>query len=152
MALAGEQQLAFPWEAGIGAVITRLARTLLDLDREINDIDKTIAERFGDHPYAHIIEALPGFGPGLRAVPRRHTRRYGVLANSRPPGVLHRISACPRGFWASYRQSARPKRYNRRLRRVFCMAAPSSIRGYVTLPDVLASRVERSAGSMLRHM
>src|SRR4029077_1444878 len=34
-------------------------------DHEIKDIDKTITERFRDHPYAHIIESLPGFGPGL---------------------------------------------------------------------------------------
>ena len=39
----------------------RLARKLLDLHREIKDIDKTITERFRDHPYARIIESLPGF-------------------------------------------------------------------------------------------
>lgn len=38
---------------------------MTDLDREIKDLDKTIAERFHDHPYAQIIESLPGLGPNL---------------------------------------------------------------------------------------
>ena len=50
-----------PARAGTAELIKRLARKLLDLylDREIKDIDKTITERFRDHPYARIIESLP---------------------------------------------------------------------------------------------
>jgi Transposase IS116/IS110/IS902 family len=53
--------------AGATALVKRLARRLLELDREIKDIDKTITERFREHPYARIIESLPGFGPSLGA-------------------------------------------------------------------------------------
>ena len=67
VAAAKQQPLALPGEAGTAALVKRLARKLLDLDHEIKDIDKTITERFRDHPYAHIIESLPGFGPGLGA-------------------------------------------------------------------------------------
>jgi transposase len=102
VAAANEQALALPGEAGTAALVKRLARKLLDLDHEIKDIDKTITERFRDHPYARIIESLPGFGPGLGA-------EFLVVTG----GSL---------------TLRRPKRYNRRLRRVFYMAALSSIR------------------------
>lgn len=44
-----------------------MAAKLLELDREIKDINKTIAERLRDHPYARISESLPGFGTNLGA-------------------------------------------------------------------------------------
>jgi len=49
---------------------------------------------------------------------------------SPPPdvGVLRRIGACAQGFRVYQRQPAPTERYNRRLRRVFYMAALSSIR------------------------
>ena len=65
--LADQQDVALPGEAGTAELIKRLARKLLDLNREIKDIDKTITERFRGHPYARIIESLPGFGPNLGA-------------------------------------------------------------------------------------
>ncbi len=49
------------WAPGIA----KTAAKLLELDREIKDLDKTIAERFRDHPYARITESPPGFGPNL---------------------------------------------------------------------------------------
>jgi hypothetical protein len=63
VALANEQQLALPGQDGTAALVKRIAAKLLELDREIKHIDKTIAERFRDHPYARIIESLPGVGP-----------------------------------------------------------------------------------------
>jgi hypothetical protein len=89
-----------------------LARRLLDLDREIKDLDKLIADRFRTHPQAEIIESLPGMGPifgaeflaitggdlaafgtparlatyaGLAPVPHDSGRRTGVR---HPPGAL----------------------------------------------------------------
>lgn len=67
LALAHAQQLALPGQDGTAALVKRTAAKLLELDREIKDLDKTIAERFRDHPYARIIESLPGFGPNLGA-------------------------------------------------------------------------------------
>lgn len=67
VALAEDQLLTLPGETGTAALVKRVAAKLLELDREIKDLDKTIAERFRDHPYARIIESLPGFGPNLGA-------------------------------------------------------------------------------------
>ena len=49
VAPAEQQPLALPGEGGTAALVKRLAHRLLDLQREINDIDRTITERFRDH-------------------------------------------------------------------------------------------------------
>jgi transposase len=129
VALANEQPLALPAEAGTAALVKRLARKLLDLDREIKDIDKTITERFRDHPYARIIESLPGFGPGLGA--EFLVATGGNLTTFATPGRLASYAGLvpvPRDSGRITGNLRRPKRYNRRLRRVFYMAALSSIR------------------------
>jgi transposase len=129
VALATEQQLALPGEAGTAALVKRLARKLLDLDREIKDIDKTITERFRDHPYARIIESLPGFGPNLGA--EFLVATGGDLASFATPGRLASYAGLvpvPRDSGRISGNLHRPKRYNRRLRRVFYLAALSSIR------------------------
>lgn len=128
-ALADEQALTLPGEAGTAALIKRLARKLLDLDREIKDIDKTITERFRTHPHARIIESLPGFGPGLGTEFLVVTG--GNLASFATAGRLASYAGLVPVPCDSGRISGnlhRPKRYNRRLRRVFYMAALSSIR------------------------
>ena len=129
VSLATEQQLALPGEAGTAALVKRLARKLLDLDREIKDIDKTITERFRDHPYARIIESLPGFGPNLGA--EFLVATGGDLASFATPGRLASYAglvSVPRDSGRISGNLHRPKRYNRRLRRVFYLAALSSIR------------------------
>jgi transposase len=127
--LADQQDVALPGEAGTAELIQRLARKLLDLDREIKDIDKTITERFRGHPYARIIESLPGFGPNLGA--EFLVATGGDLASFVTPGRLASYAGLvpvPRDSGRISGNLHRPKRYNRRLRRVFYMAALSSIR------------------------
>jgi len=126
---AEQQPLALPGEGGTAALVKRLAHRLLDLQREINDIDKTITERFRDHPCARIIESLPGFGPHLGAEFLVVTG--GDLASFATPGLLAAYAGLvptPRDSGRVVGNLRRPKRYNRRLRRVLYMAALSSIR------------------------
>lgn len=130
LAAASEQTVALPTESVTAPMINRLARQLLDLDREIKDLDKQIADRFGEHPHAGPITSVDGFGPILGAQ---------LLANT--GGDLHTAFGNP-GRLAAYAGLApvprdsgrvrgnlhRPKRYHRGLRRVFYLAALSSIR------------------------
>ncbi|TCP38636.1 transposase IS116/IS110/IS902 family protein [Tamaricihabitans halophyticus] len=129
LAAAQAQTVALPGETTTAQLIGRLARQLLDLDREIKDIDKLITRRFRDHPQAKIIESMPGMGPILGAefiaitagdlaafgTPARLAAYAGLAPvpndSGRRAGVLHR-----------------PKRYHRRLRHVFYMAAFSSLK------------------------
>jgi hypothetical protein len=129
VALANEQPLALPAEVGTAALVKRLARKLLDLDHEIKDIDKAITERFRDHLCARIIESLPGFGPGLGA--EFLVATGGNLTAFATPGRLAAYAGLvpvPRDSGRITGNLRRPTRYNRRLRRVFYMAALSSIR------------------------
>lgn len=127
---AAGQTVVLPGEATTAALVRQAARKLLDLDREIKDTGKLITSRFRDHPQAAIIESLPGMGPILGAeflvatggdaqaafgTPGRLASYAGLVPVPRDSG---RVT----GNWR------RPRRYNRTLRRVFYMAALSSLR------------------------
>ena len=129
MALADEQALALPGEAGTAALIKRLAGKLLDLDREIKDIDKTITERFRTTPTRG--SSSPCRDSGLAWVPSSSVVTGGNLASFATAGRLASYAGLvpvPRDSGRISGNLHRPKRYNRRLRRVFYMAALSSIR------------------------
>ncbi|MFF0501972.1 IS110 family transposase [Nocardia aobensis] len=126
---AGRQTLVLPGEADTAMLVKRIARKLLDLDREIKDTDKLITARFRQHPWARIIESLPGMGPGLGAEFLVGTG--GDLANFASSGRLASYAGLvpvPRDSGRVSGNLHRPKRYNRRMRRVFYMAALSSLR------------------------
>jgi len=126
---AQAQTVVLPGESTTATLITRLAGQLLELDREIKDLDKLITQRFRDHPQAKIIESMPGMGPILGAeflaITAGDLAAFGSAArlatyaglapvpgdSGRRVGVLHR-----------------PQRYHRRLRHVFYMAAFASIK------------------------
>ncbi|MCP2314677.1 Transposase [Nocardia amikacinitolerans] len=130
MAAAGTQDIAVPGEATTATLIKRLAAKLLDLDREIKDLDKQITTCFREHPQAAIIESLPGMGPHLGTEFLVATGGDAV-AEFTTPGRLASYAGLvpvPRDSGRISGNLHRPKRYNRRLRRVFFMAALSSIK------------------------
>ena len=126
---AGEQDVAVPAEAVTAALIKRAAAKLLDLDREIKALDKQIATAFRRHPQASIIESMPGMGPHLGT--EFLVATGGDPASFSTPGRLASYAGLvpvPRDSGRVTRNLHRPKRFNRRLRRVFYMAALSAIR------------------------
>lgn len=126
---AEAQDLALPGEADTAMLVKRIAAKLLDLDREIKDTDKLITTRFRAHPWAKIIESLPGMGPGLGA--EFLVTTGGDLAAFATAGRLASYAGLvpvPRDSGRVSGNLRRPKRYNRRLRRVFYMAALSSLK------------------------
>ncbi|WP_067840312.1 IS110 family transposase [Nocardia lijiangensis] len=130
VAAAETQDIAVPGEATTATLIKRLAAKLLDLDREIKDLDKHIATRFRTHPQAAIIESLPGMGPHL-GTDFLVSTGGDALAEFTTPGRLASYAGLvpvPRDSGRISGNLHRPERYNRRLRRVFFMAALSSIR------------------------
>lgn len=127
---AAGQTVALPGEATTALLIKRLARKLLELHREIKDTDKLITSRFREHPQAHIIQSLPGMGPILGA---EFLAAVGGDARAAfdNPGRLASYAGLvpvPKDSGRVTGNLRRPKRYNRALRRVFYMAALSSIR------------------------
>ena len=128
--VAAEQDLVLAGETVTAPLIARLAGQLLDLDREIKDLDKQLAARFGEHPHAPIITSIDGFGPVLGAELLADTGGDLVTAF----GTLDRLAAyagiapVPRDSGRVRGNLHRPQRYHRGLRRVFYLAALSAIK------------------------
>lgn len=129
LAAAAAQTIQLPAEATTAVLIARLARRLLDLDREIKDTDKLLTERFRTHPQAKIIESMPGMGPILGAefivATGGDLAAFGTSARL---AAYAGLAPVPRDSGRRTGNLHRPKRYHRGLRRVFYMAALSSLR------------------------
>lgn len=126
---AASQTITLPGEATCAQLIKRLTRQLLSLDREIKDLDKQLTDRFRAHPQAAIIESLPGMGPILGAEFLAITG--GDLAAFGTPTRLATyagLAPVPHDSGRRIGVRHRPRRYHRRLRHVFYMAAFSSLK------------------------
>ena len=127
---AAGQTVVLPGEATTAVLIKQLARKLLNLDREIKDTGKLITSRFRAHPQAAIIESLPGMGPILGAeflVAAGGNARAAFATPGRPASYAGLVPV-PKDSGRVTGNWRRPRRYNRALRRVFYMAALSSLR------------------------
>ncbi|MGD9525831.1 IS110 family transposase [Pseudonocardia sp.] len=131
VAAARTQTVTLPGQDSTAVLIAGLATRLLELDREIKDTTKLIITRFRDHPDAEIIESLPGLGPILGAEFLVATGGSGGLsagfANSGRLASYAGLVPVPQDSGRVSGNLRRPTRYNRRLRRVFYMAALSSL-------------------------
>lgn len=128
IAAADAQQTTLPGESVAAQIVAELApRAILDLDDRIKRLQTQIRDTFRAHPQAEIIESLPGTGPILGAelvVAAGDLRAYADAG--------HRASAAglvpvPRDSGRRTGNLHRPKRYSRRLRRVFYLSAQTSI-------------------------
>jgi transposase len=130
LTVAGQQSLALPGEAATAPLIARLAAQLLDLDREIKDLDKELGARFAEHPHAEIITSVDGFGPILGAELLADTGGDLASAFGSPArlAAYAGLAPVPRDSGRVRGNLHRPKRYHRGLRRVFYLAALSSIK------------------------
>jgi transposase len=127
---AQQQTVALPGEAATAMLVKKLARQLLDVDREVKDTDKLITSRFRDHPQARIIESLPGMGPilGAQFLVATGGRPLQAFASSGSLASYAGLVPVPRDSGRVTGNYHRPKRFNRVLRQVFYMMALSSIR------------------------
>lgn len=124
---AEAQQSTLPGEKVAAQIVADLAAQVLALDDRITRTDKQIAETFRTHPQAEIIESLPGIGPILGA---EFVVAVGDLAAYRDAGHLASAAGLvpvPRDSGRRTGNLHRPKRYSRRLRRVFYLSAQTSI-------------------------
>lgn len=130
VAVAGEQSLALPGEQVTAPLIARLAGQLLDLDRELKDLDKQLGERFAQHPHAEIITSIDGFGPILGAELLADTGGdlAAVFGTAARLAAYAGLAPVPRDSGRIRGNLHRPQRYHRGLRRVFYLAALSAIK------------------------
>ncbi|MGI5200279.1 IS110 family transposase [Spirillospora sp. CA-108201] len=127
---ADQQNLALPGEATTAMLAKRLARRLLDLDREIKDITKMITARFRAHHQGAILESLLGMGPilGAEFLVATGGDAQGAFGTTGRRASYAGLVPVPQDSGRVSGNLRRPKRYNRTLRRVFYMAAMTSLK------------------------
>jgi transposase len=110
-------------------VVARLAQTVLDLNAELADVDATIETTFQQHRLADIITSMPGFGSLLGAELLAATNGDLTTFNTadRLAGIAG-LAPVPRDSGRISGNLKRPRRYDRRLLRVFYLAANNAIK------------------------
>lgn len=124
---AQAQQTSLPGEDVAARIVADLAAQILALDDRLKRVDNQIRETFRGHPQAEIIESLPGMGPILGA---EFVVAAGDLTAYADAGHLASAAGLvpvPRDSGRRTGNLHRPKRYSRRLRRVFYMSAQTSM-------------------------
>ncbi|MET9779420.1 IS110 family transposase [Streptomyces sp. NPDC006367] len=124
---AQAQQTALPGEDIAAQIVADLAMQILALEDRLKRIDQQIRDTFRRHPQAEIIESLPGMGPILGA---EFVAAAGDLTAYADAGHLASAAGLvpvPRDSGRRTGNLHRPKRYSRRLRRVFYMSAQTSM-------------------------
>ena len=128
MAAAAEHSVEVAGTASISRIARAQAQKLVNLFDELREIDKEIATLFRTHQQASLLESLPGMGPGLGA--RFLVEINGDIGNFASAGKLAAYAGLvpvPRDSGRVSGNMRRPRRYNRQLRRVFYLAAQTSI-------------------------
>jgi len=124
---AKAQYTTLPGQAVAAEIVADLAAQLLALDERISRIDKQITAVFRTHPQAQIIESMPGIGPILGAELVVAAGDFASFADDGHLASAAGLVPVPRDSGRRTGNLHRPKRYNRRLRRVFYMSAQTSI-------------------------
>lgn len=124
---AQSQITALPGEKRAARLVCDLAHQLLALDERIKDTDREIRDTFRLDERAEIIESLPGMGPILGA---EFVAIVGDLSGYESAARLAShagLAPVPRDSGRRTGNNHRPKRYSRRLRWVFYMAAQTAM-------------------------
>jgi transposase len=127
LAAAESQRTVLPGEDVAAGIVADLATQILALDERLKRLDKQIGVRFAEHPQAGIITSLPGIGTILGA---EFIVAAGDLSAYTDAGHLASAAGLvpvPRDSGRRTGNLHRPKRYSRRLRRVFYLSAQTSI-------------------------
>ena len=121
---AEAQHTAVSGEKLAATVVAKLAREVMTLDEEIAETDLLIEGRFHDHPHAEVVLSMPGIGPVLGAEFIAHTGGdMSVFGSSDRLAGVAGLAPVPKDSGRISGNMRRPRRYCRRLLRVFYMSA-----------------------------
>jgi transposase len=121
---AEAQHTAVTGEKLAATVVAKLAREVMALDEEIAETDALIEGRFRDHPHAEVILSMPGLGPVLGAEFIAHTGGdLSIFASADRLAGVAGLAPVPKDSGRISGNMRRPRRYCRRLLRVFYMSA-----------------------------
>jgi transposase len=125
---AGRQTVQLPGETAAASLIARLAQTILELDRQLADVDREIAASFHTQQDAAIITSLTGIGDvlGAQFLAAIGGSLSGFTSADHLAGYAG-LAPTPRDSGYRTGNLHRPQRYNRQLQRVFYTSAMISI-------------------------
>ncbi|MEU5380615.1 IS110 family transposase [Streptomyces sp. NPDC005968] len=126
---AESQHTSVTGEKPTAQLVHTLAREVMRLNEQIAETDKLIEARFREHKHAEVIASMPGIGPLLGAEFLAVTG--GDMAAFDSPDRLAGfagVAPAPRDSGKISGNLHRPRRYSRRLQRVFYTSALISIR------------------------
>ncbi|GAA4263437.1 IS110 family RNA-guided transposase [Dactylosporangium darangshiense] len=128
MRAAETQQTRVAGDTTAGELIAQLATTVLELDRQLAELDKLIAERFHSHRHAKVITSMVGIGDllGAEFLAATGGSLDGFASADQLAGYAG-LAPTPRDSGKRVGNLHRPKRYNRQLQRVFYTSALISI-------------------------
>ncbi|MFB7337095.1 IS110 family transposase [Streptomyces adustus] len=126
---AGRQHTSLPGEKLTAQMMHTLAREVMALNQQVAELDKAIEARFRDHRDFEVITSMPGLGVILGAEFLAATggdmTAFGTADRLAGFGG---VAPVPRDSGRISGNLRRPRRYNRRLQRVFYISALFSIR------------------------
>ena len=110
-------------------MVQALAQDVLDLEAALKELDVLIEEMLAQHAHAKVLLSMPGFGPVLSAEFLGATGGDLAIFESadRLAGVAG-LAPAPRDSGRISGNHHRPRRYDRRLLRVFYMSSMSSLK------------------------
>jgi transposase len=127
LAAAAAQHATLATQAVAGQIIADLAGQLLALDERLARIDQQIHAAFAQHPQADVITSMPGIGTVLGAELVVAVGDLSVYPDAGRLAAAAGLVPVPRDSGRRTGNLHRPRRYSRRLRRVFYLSAQTSM-------------------------
>lgn len=110
-------------------MVAALAQDVLNLEHELADLDALISARVHEHRHTSILLSMPGFGPVLSAEFLGATGGdMAAFDNADRRASVAGLAPVPRDSGRISGNNHRPRRYDRRLLRVFYLSAMSSLK------------------------
>ncbi|WP_104118438.1 IS110 family transposase [Arthrobacter sp. B1805] len=129
IAAAKSQYTVVPAQRVGEMMAATLAQDVLDLEHELADLDALISTRVFDHRHTSILLSMPGFGPVLSAEFLGATGGdMTAFDGADRLASVAGLAPVPRDSGRISGNNHRPRRYDRRLLRVFYLAAMSSLK------------------------
>ncbi|MEK6536991.1 MAG: IS110 family transposase, partial [Actinomycetota bacterium] len=126
---ADTQHNTLPTQSLGAVMVAKLGAQITAIDAELVEFEKEITDRFLQHSDALILLSMPGFGPILGATFLANTGGdLSAFESADRLASVAGLAPAPRDSGRISGNHHRPRRYNRRLLRVCCLAAFSSLK------------------------
>jgi transposase len=127
VAAAKTQHTIVPGQDVAASIVADLATQILAIGARISDLDARITATFRAHPQAVIIESLPGMGPILGAELVAAAGDLNAYPTAGRLASAAGLVPVPRDSGRRTQNLHRPRRYSRKLRRVFYLSASAAM-------------------------